>query len=127
MKSNLKIEWAGKEYTILASEAFEVADLVEDVITISEIPELAAKPKLTTIAKVYGIMLRFAGAEVTNEEIRLAILSQMKSGQAEKAIADQAITALLEILFDGAPVDDVEDEPPKKVSALSKPRSKSRS
>jgi len=127
MKSNLKIEWAGKEYTILASEAFEVADLVEDVITISEIPELAAKPKLTTIAKVYGIMLRFAGAEVTNEEIRFAILNQMKSGQAEKAIADQAITALLEILFDGAPVDDVEDEPPKKVNALSKPRSKSRS
>lgn len=124
MKSNLTIKWAGKDYTILASEAFEVADQIEDVITISEIPALAARPKLTTIAKVYGIMLRHAGAKVRDDEIRSAILAEMKSGQTENIIADGALVALMEILFDGAVDNGDGDDEPKKTSALSKPRSR---
>lgn len=127
MRSNLTIQWQGKDYTILASDAFDVADQIEDVITISEIPSLAAKPKLTTIAKVYGIMLRYAGAKVRDDEIRSAILREMKSGQTENMMADGVILALLEILFDGATNDDEDAPEPKKESALSKPRSKSRS
>jgi hypothetical protein len=114
MPKAIALEWAGKQYTILETEAFAVGELVEDIITLGELPELARRPKFHKIARVYGEMLRFAGAKVTDQEVHSAMMSQVKAAgggdMGAQMIAGAAIEALVAILMDGAPQDEGENE-----------------
>lgn len=120
MARQISLEWSGKSFTILESEAFAVGELVEDIITLGELPDLARRPKFHKIARVYGEMLRFAGAKVTNEEVLSAMMNQVKAAgggaDGEQMIAGAAISALVEILMDGAPQDG-DDTSEKKAPA----------
>jgi hypothetical protein len=119
MPKAIALEWKGKTYRISEAEAFEVGELVEDIICLAEIPEMAKRPKFFKIARVYGEMLRFAGAKVTNDEVFSAMMDQVKAaggGEEQKvAIAFSALAALVDILMDGAPSDEGDDG--KKVNA----------
>lgn len=107
MPKAIKLEWAGKSYTIPEKDAFAVGELVEDVITLGEIPEMAKRPKFHKIARAYGEMLRFAGCKVQDQEIHSAMMAQVKAAgggdEGAQIIATSAISALVEILMDGAP------------------------
>jgi hypothetical protein len=121
MPKSIALEWAGKKFTILESEAFAVGELVEDIITLGELPDLAKRPKFHKIARVYGEMLRFAGAKVTDQEIHSAMMAQVKAAgggdDGAQIIAGAAISALVEILMDGAPQDDEGDTEKKSAAS----------
>lgn len=108
----IKLEWHGKSYTIAANEAFAVGEAVEDIITIGEIGELASRPKFRKISRVYGVMLRHAGARVTDEEVFSDMMGQVKgAGQdGKELLVASAMAALVEILMDGAPEGDDDGE-----------------
>ena len=100
----ITLEWQGREYVIPAEKAFQIGEQVEDIIAITDLPDLAARPNFHKIARVYGTMLRFAGARVTDEEIWKLFMSELKAGNAEgkQNVAGQAVTMLTVMLMDGA-------------------------
>jgi len=65
----ITLEWQGREYVIPEDKAFQIGEQVEDIIPITDLPDLAMRPNFHKIARVYGTMLRFAGAKVTDQEI----------------------------------------------------------
>ncbi len=105
----IEVEWGGEEYVIPENEAFEVGEAIEDVIALSDLPDLAKRPRFRKIARVYGIILRHAGASVTDAQIHGQMMDQLKSGDAdaENMLALQAMAQITEVLMDGAP--EVED------------------
>jgi hypothetical protein len=123
----ITIEWRGKPYIITESEAFAVGELVEEIVTLGELSALAANPRFRKIARVYGVMLRHAGAKATDEEVFSEMMDQIKAGGegGEQLVVASALSALVEILMDGAPTDG--DEGEKKTAASSSKPSRSRS
>jgi hypothetical protein len=99
----IEMEWKGRQYVVPENRAFELGEMVEDIITLAELPEFAARPKFRKIARVYGAMLRFAGAKCTDEEVHSAIMAEIKTGSERQELATRAITMLVDVLMDGAP------------------------
>lgn len=102
----------GAEYRIPEEKAFEVADRLEDIVTLGELMSWGDKPKFVKIAKAYGMMLRFAGCKVSDADVHGEMMAQVKalavagSGSNEAAqeiLATKAVGALVAILMDGAP------------------------
>jgi hypothetical protein len=99
----IDLEWGGVKYIISDTQTFKVAGDVEDIITLADLGGLAANPKFTKIAAVYGLMLRSAGARVKDSEVWESITAQMKSGAGDSSVVITAISTLVEILMNGAP------------------------
>jgi len=115
---DIVLEWAGRDYRIPDSRAFDLGERVEDIVTLSELGEMTARPKFHKIARVYGEMLRYAGAKVTDREVHSEMMAQVKQAmtmvatgadksdietKAKHQIAASAIATLVAILMDGAP------------------------
>jgi len=116
---NITLKFKGEEYTIAESQAFEAAEQVEDVLTISEIAAMQANPKFVKIAKCFGVLLRFAGCKVSDRDVHSEMMAEVMkmseddATEAKEMLAAQAIGSLMAVLLDGAPEDD-EAEDPKK-------------
>jgi len=129
---NITLSFKGTDYKILENSAFEVAEEVEEIVTLAELAKMQTNPKFVKIAKCLGVMLRFAGAKVSDKDVHseiireIAGLSEEDAGAAKDMLAAQAIGSLMAVLMDGAPIDD-EAPAPEKTKASSKRRSKSRS
>jgi len=106
----IELSWKGRDYVVPEDRAFELGEQVEDIITLAELPELAQRPKFRKIARVYGTMLRFAGARCTDAEVHSAIMDEIKSGSDKQELATKAIAMLVAILMDGAPAGNGADE-----------------
>ena len=114
---NIELEWKGQTYTVPASKAFELGERIEDIVSRGEIPNWVSSPKFHKMARCHGEMLRFAGANVTNQEVFSEMMSQIKGGTQEALVAAQAMEALILVLMDGAPDGGGGDEG-KKTNAL---------
>lgn len=117
---NIELEWGGDVYVIPANEVFEVGAEVEEVVTLPDIANVGKKLQFRKIAKCYGILLRHAGASVTDQQVFSHMMDQFKSGAEKKLAAMKAIEVLTEILMDGAPdvdTDDADDDGKKKTAA----------
>lgn len=108
--AGIKLSFKGEEYTIAEDRAFEAAEAVEDVMTIQDLSAMMPNPKFTKIARCFGALLRFAGAKVSDADVRSemmreisALTSEDDQEQAKGLLAAQAIESLLTILMDGAP------------------------
>lgn len=131
--ADIVLKWRGQEFRIPESRAFEAGAALEDIVTMGELQSYSAKPKFFTLAKAMGCLLRFAGAKVSDSEVKreidASILRAATDGideaDAKEVFAIQAVHQLIAVLFDGAPEGD-EEAAPEKTSASSKPRSKSR-
>lgn len=110
----VNMQWRGKEYTIPATQAFQVGEQIEDIVTLAEISQWASKPKMFKLAKCYAIMLRFAGCKVADSVVFDDIMSAKEDANGNLAAA-QAIGALAELLTGGSPAAD--GEPAEKTSA----------
>lgn len=108
------MSWRGKEYTIPATRAFEIGDQIEDIVTLAEISQWAAKPKMFKLARAYGAMLRFAGARAADADVFTDIMAA-KADADGNLVAAQAIGALAELLTGGAP--EGKGDAPEKPSA----------
>lgn len=117
----ISIEWKGESYTIEENEAFALGERLEDIVTLAELAEMAERPKFRKLARCYAEMLRFAGARVTPEQVHTQMMDEIKGlGENTKAqVVAEAIGVLIEILMDGAPVGEAQDDG-KKTSHSSK-------
>jgi hypothetical protein len=68
---DIKLEWAGKAYTVPANRVLGAIARIEEVVTIKDLAHCAATQSLPVakLSMAYGSLLRYAGAEVTDEEI----------------------------------------------------------
>lgn len=94
MFEEVRLKWKEKEYVIPENRVMRLIAKVEDVITLAELINYSER-NTTPVAKVasaYGVMLRFAGARVEDEEI----YSQFYDAGAETII--ESTFALLAIM-----------------------------
>lgn len=108
--AGIVMTFRGREYRIPEERAFEVGEAIEDIVTLSELMSWGRDPKFHKIARCYGLMLRQAGAKVSDREVHTDIMDQIKAfggeGGADGAgsiVAAQAVAALIAVLMDGAP------------------------
>lgn len=130
----INITFKGKTYTIPAHKAFAAADAVEDIATLAVIGGWQTNPHFSKMARCYGVLLRFAGANVSDEEVKSEIMDQIKAMNVEaksgvdvdrgKLFHLQAIEQLIAVIMDGMPesmqgdADADEDDPDgKKIAA----------
>jgi hypothetical protein len=113
---DIVLKWRGQEYRIPDSRAFEAGAAVEEVVTLSDLQSFATRPRFFVIAKAMGALLRFAGVKVSDSEVKreidASILKASKAGAdaeaAKEAFAVNAISQLMQVLFEGTPNDDEE-------------------
>lgn len=90
------VEWHGKSYVVPGNRMMGLIREIETVITYHELiaQALAAKVKLTDLAEAWGAVLRFAGADATNEQVYFGMFS---GGLAPDGVSG-AISALLHLM-----------------------------
>lgn len=117
----IRLTFKGQEYLIPADRAFRAGAQVEDVVSLAEIASWGARPRFFKIAEAYGTLLRFAGAEVTDEDVHAEMMAGLSrsaaSGVAEEIPAALAINALMACLMGGAPMPEAEGDTPGKPTA----------
>lgn len=119
----IQIEWKGETYVIPENEVFEVGEQIEDIVTLADLHGMATNPRFRKLARCYAVMLRHAGASVTDQDVHTHMMDGLK-GEDDKAIlALNAVTTLTNILMDGAPEMDEDDEGDKKKTKSSSRRS----
>jgi len=117
--ADIVLKWRGQEYRIPDSRAFEAGAAVEEVVTLADLQSFAHRPKFFMIAKAMGALLRFAGVKVSDAEVKreidASIIKAASAGAdaeaAKEAFAVNAISQLMQVLFEGAPTDDDGDAP----------------
>ena len=129
----INITFKDQAYSIPAYKAFEMGEAVENIATLADMARWQSNPRFHVMARCYGMMLRFAGAKVSDAEVHTEMMAQIKALQADGkdgAAPDpanlfhlQAIQSLMEVLMDGMPdalrgaVDGDEDGDGKKTPA----------
>ena len=118
MARKLKFPWNGETFFIAEDRWFEIAEEVEDFITIFDITNFQKRPKLSKLARAYSMMINFAEGEVTHNEVYRALQKQLgdvkNKGKAGETIAARALIALQELVLGVLPEED-------KTSGVSEP------
>lgn len=67
----LELEWQGQVYTVPAHRVMGAICRIEEVITLSELQQYAARSgaPIAKLSMAYGSVLRYAGAKVTDDEV----------------------------------------------------------
>lgn len=96
---DVKFGWAGKEYVIPAHKVLGAIARVEDVVTLQELQRNGVKETipLAKLAMAYGVLLRYAGAQVTDMEIYNGMFGVGKDAQA--IVIVEAITNLVVLMI----------------------------
>jgi hypothetical protein len=92
---DVKISWAGIDYTIPAHKMMGAIARIEDHVTMPELQRFGERQTvpMTRLASAFASVLRYAGAtKVTDEDVYAAMFST--DGNAQEAMAE-AITVLL--------------------------------
>lgn len=94
---DVTVGWQGKEYVIPANKQMGLIARVEDALSgdsgIQAINVLMQKqgPSYSRLAAAFGAVLRYAGAQVTDEEIYLSIMDDFSKSRADVAIKLQTV------------------------------------
>lgn len=117
--ADIRMTFKGAEYVIPDNRAFEIGMMIEDIVTLSSLSRLFADPKFYTIARVYGMMLRFAGCKVSDREVLSEMMAKVKSGDpgAGRIAAIEALGMIAAVLMDGAPEDGEGGSSSEKIEA----------
>lgn len=101
---DVTLTWQGRDYTVPANRVFELVRRVETTImdgkkTAAFVLLLNNAVPQSVLAMSYAEALRFAGAEVTAEEVYLTIMHGFANDAAQAAIdVQQAVIGLLCII-----------------------------
>lgn len=95
----IPLYWEGKEYIIPSRKIMPAIARIEDVVTLTELQEYAARGTMPIgkIAMSYGAVLRFAGANITDEEVYSGMFGA--EGQDQQATAMIAVQGLMEMMM----------------------------
>lgn len=104
----IALEWKGETYTLNESEAFEAADAVEDIATYGELVMMLGDLRTiryARLAKCYGILLREAGANVSDLEIHNEFKAAIRESKGVDIfkVSIEAINMLTKILVGDMP------------------------
>ena len=129
----IEIEWRGETFFISEDRWFELAEEVEEIITLVDIHEITIRPRLTKIARAYSVMINFAGGESTPSDVHRDMLAQLgdaakPGGQTRKIIASNAIMVLAQVILgdSGAADDDTEKKGQRRPKAKAKAKTRKR-
>jgi len=115
----IEIEWKGQPLIITESEAFEIGEVIEEVVTLGELADMGERPKFRKLARCYSLMINFAGGKSTPAEVHTMMMDQIKGdGKAKELLVAHAVGTLVEILMDGAPAGDGDTEKKDAPSSL---------
>lgn len=118
--ADIVLTWKGNVYRIPETRAFEAGAELEEVVTLSDLEKMRKNPRFFLIARALGVLLRFAGANVSDREVKKEIdasilrassASGSEKEEAEEVFAAVAVQKLIAVLFDGAPEADAGDAP----------------
>lgn len=65
----VKLMWKGKEVLIPSSKVLGAIAVSEQHLSLFDIAELRMRPKPASVAAAYAAVLRYAGEDVTDEEV----------------------------------------------------------
>lgn len=82
---DVTIKWGEQEYKIPSNKIMEVICTIENHITFLDLQ--SKNPKMINMARAYGEVLRFAGADVTDDEIYSDMFRDATLGQIQNAVS----------------------------------------
>lgn len=90
----ITLAWEGKEYVIPPDQVMRCIAQVEDVLTLGEVFECAARQQVPVakISAAFGLILRYAGARVSDDEIYARMFNV---GEQQKRALEAVNTLLL--------------------------------
>lgn len=94
---DIRLEWAGKEYTIKSNRMLGAIARIEDVVTLSELQRFGARGTvpMAKIAMAYGAVLRYMGAEVTDDEVYAGMFGATGTGADAVVNSISALVAMM--------------------------------
>lgn len=109
-------EWGGKKYTIAPHRILRAIALVEDVVTLAQLQEHGERGSLpmAKIAMAFGVLLRYAGASVTDVEVYEGLFSSIKDKNAQ-GIVDAVVILMSLMVPPSVQSKVVKDNPPGNV------------
>lgn len=108
----IRMTFKGAEYHIPPHRAFAIAAQIEEIATLFEINSWHANPKFAKMAQCVAAMLRYAGANVTHEEVWQELQEQFHNQ--DRALLTSSLLALIQLLMGNAPKREAEGEAPEK-------------
>lgn len=111
---NVQLSFKGSIFLILSTDVMRCLAQIEDVITLQDLSNPARVP-MVKLSMAYGIALRFAGAQVTDEEVYEQVF---EAGGAQ--IVSFAIQGLLALMIPPSKLQ--KSLPGKSDTATKKPR-----
>ncbi len=106
---DITLEWEGVPYKLAGDQKImKVLAAVEDHITISELitQQQSGNVPLAKLSAAYAVMLRFAGARISDAEVYRG----MWQGMADSSSIATAVSALLAIMVPPGTMDEEEQE-----------------
>jgi hypothetical protein len=119
---DVRLEWCGRQLVIPANKVLGAIARVEEVVTLQELIDHGGRGSVP-VAKVsmaYGAVLRYAGAEVSDEDVYAGMFGE---GAAQVA---ESVAALLMLLVPPGVGDKAKDAPPGNGAAAAAPASRPR-
>lgn len=93
----VELEWCGKIYTVPARKVMGLISQIEDVLTLAELQSYAIRgtAPMAKMSMAYGRALRYAGADVSDEEVYDATFS----GPERQAAISAALINLMRMIL----------------------------
>lgn len=112
----INIEWKGELLTIGEHEAFELGERIEEIVTLTELSQMGQHPKFRKLARCYAEMINFAGGRTSPAEVHAKMMDELKGGKVDQKeiLVAEAVSTLIDILMDGAPQGDGDDDAKKE-------------
>lgn len=119
MFDDIEIEYNGETRKIKSNEVLPLICRVERVVTLAELHQCMSdgKPPMATIAMAYGVVLRYAGFVVTDQQIYCDMFNQESASET----AASAVSSLLLLMV---PPQQISETVGKRATDKKKERSK---
>jgi len=99
--ADIRFEFRGTQYVLPATMAFRACEAIEDVASLGEMLGWLQEPRFAKLARCTAILLRMAGAHVTDEDVKAELLAAYRDMRHPAVFG--AVMALHAVLFDGVP------------------------
>lgn len=85
MFAPIEIKWNGESFSVPSNRVMMAIATVEEVVTMFELIEwrIKGRPSLSRMSMAYGALLRFAGCQITDEEVFSACFEKMSEGDGD--------------------------------------------